>query len=99
MFESVSDLVTVKIQDHDAEGGVQRVVLCHFPMLVWDRSHHGAWQLHGHCHGTLPPDPHARRMDVGVDAVAGYAPISYEEVKRVMLGKSWRAVDRHGTSD
>lgn len=68
LFESVQDLKTVKIQDSDAKDGVQRIVLCHFPMLVWDKSHYGAWHLHGHCHGTLPDDPHSLRLDVGVDA-------------------------------
>ena len=68
LFESVQDLKTVKIQDPDAKDGVQRIVLCHFPMLVWDKSHYGAWHLHGHCHGTLPDDPHSLRLDVGVDA-------------------------------
>jgi len=67
-FESAQDLKTVKIQDADAKDGVQRIVLCHFPMLVWDRAHYGAWHLHGHCHGTLADDPHALRLDVGVDA-------------------------------
>lgn len=68
LFESTQDLRTVKVQDPDAKDGVQRIVLCHFPMLVWDRSHYGAWHLHGHCHGTLADDPHALRLDVGVDA-------------------------------
>ena len=26
------------------------VVMCHYPMITWDRSHFNAWQLFGHHH-------------------------------------------------
>ena len=26
------------------------VTLCHYPMLSWNKSHHGAWMLFGHIH-------------------------------------------------
>lgn len=84
-FETVSDLLTVKVQDVDAEGEpmVQRIVCCHFPMLSWDMQHYGAWHLHGHSHGSARyPSPRARLMDVGVDATGKpYRPVSYKEVK------------------
>jgi calcineurin-like phosphoesterase family protein len=41
------------------------VVLCHYPMASWERSHYGAWHLHGHSHGKMPPIP--GRLDVGWD--------------------------------
>jgi calcineurin-like phosphoesterase family protein len=28
--------------------------LCHYAMRVWPKSHHGAWHLYGHSHGSLP---------------------------------------------
>jgi calcineurin-like phosphoesterase family protein len=31
----------------------QKIVLCHYPLRTWNKIHHGAWMLHGHCHGKL----------------------------------------------
>ena len=35
----------------------QDIVLCHYAMRVWQKSHYGAWMLYGHSHGTLPDNP------------------------------------------
>lgn len=59
----------------------QAIVLCHYAMRVWDRSHYGAWQLHGHSHGQLLPI--GNQLDVGVDA-RDFSPISLEEVKELI---------------
>ena len=83
----------------DLEGikvGDQRIVLCHYAMLTWNQSHRGAWQLHGHSHGSLPVDVRSLRMDVGVDAVPNYAPISFEEVREVMSRREFVPIDHHG---
>jgi len=61
------------------------LVLCHFPLLRWNRQHYGALHLHGHCHGTLPPSP--LTLDVGVDGHA-FFPYSEEEVFDVILGSN-----------
>lgn len=29
------------------------IVLCHYPMASWDRSHYGSLQLYGHVHNTI----------------------------------------------
>lgn len=57
------------------------IVLCHYAMRVWDRSHYGAWHLYGHSHGKLPEWGNA--LDVGVDS-HDFTPISLEEIS-VML--------------
>jgi calcineurin-like phosphoesterase family protein len=88
------DLTEIKVQDETAPDGVQRIVLCHYAMRVWNRSHYGAWQLYGHSHGSLKDDPHALQLDVGVDAWA-YRPVSYEEIRARMKQKEWRPVDHH----
>lgn len=94
-FIWISPLREIKIPDPDVKDyGEQRITLCHYSMNVWNKSHHGAWQLFGHSHGTLPENPTSRSMDVGVDA-RNYAPISYQEVKEIMKTKTWISVDHH----
>lgn len=74
----------------------QRIIMCHFSMKVWNKSHHGAWHLYGHSHGGLKDDPNSLSMDVGVDAVPGYRPISFDEVAARMARKTFRPLDHHG---
>jgi len=50
------------------------MVLCHYPMTFWNRSNHGSFMLHGHCHGAYK-DTSRYIMDVGVDC-HDYCPIS-----------------------
>ena len=59
----------------------QIIVLCHFAMRVWDRSHHGAYHLYGHSHGTLPNK--GRSLDVGVDTNNFY-PYSLDEIHQIL---------------
>jgi len=59
------------------------IILCHYAMRVWPRSHYGTWHLFGHSHGNLPP--WGKSFDVGVDAWGlGYAPLSLATVAREM---------------
>jgi calcineurin-like phosphoesterase family protein len=84
--------------DLPAEKGVRhgtKIVMCHYAMRVWNKSHHGAIHLYGHSHGSLPDDRTALSMDVGVDANS-YAPVSLEEVIARMAKKSWKPADHHG---
>lgn len=105
-FETVTDgLKEIKIRDADTiwgkptksidVWGFQQIVLCHYPMLTWNACHYGSWQLHGHCHGTLPDDPNSRRIDVGVDCW-DYYPASYEQIKEKMKLKIFKPIDQHG---
>ena len=70
------NLQTIKISIPDLDKP-QILVLCHYAMRVWDRSHYGSWQLYGHSHGNLPPLPNS--LDVGVDNW-DYAPLPLERV-------------------
>lgn len=67
------------------------IVLCHYPMLSWDRSHYSTLHLHGHTHGTIgvvgrssdnKADPNLNpgyRVDVGVDCW-DFAPVSLDMI-------------------
>lgn len=57
-FESIHLLLDKKIN------GIS-IVMCHYAMKVWNKSHYGAWHLYGHSHGTLPDNINNLSMDVG----------------------------------
>lgn len=82
-FQFMKDYYELPIQDPDI--GNHKIVLCHYAFEVWNKKHFGSWHLHGHSHGNLP-SPNIKRLDVGVD-VHNYTPISYEEVKEIMINK------------
>lgn len=71
------------------------VILCHYPMITWNKAHHGSLMLHGHCHGNLRYPFSARIMDVGVDP-QGYFPVSETEVLNKLMKISPQVVDHHG---
>jgi len=60
------------------------IVVCHYPLLSWPRSHYGSIMLHGHCHGAIPSE--GRRMDIGVDTNNFY-PYSFNEISTIMKDK------------
>lgn len=90
-FKIIGDLAEIKVNG-------QNIVLCHYAMRVWNKSHHGSWHLYGHSHGTLPDDPNALSMDVGVDTNS-YFPYSFEDVAQRMAKKTFKPVDHHGKTD
>lgn len=81
-FESIHDLHMLKTQ---VKGKKQAIVLCHYGMRVWNKSHHGAWHLYGHSHCGL--SPHGMSFDVGT-CCHGYRPISLNEVAEIMAKRS-----------
>jgi len=91
----IKDYYELKVEDPSAKGGRQSIVLLHYAMKVWNKSHHGSWHLYGHSHGSLPDDINSLSFDVGVDS-HDYFPISYEDVKRIMKKKVFIPLDHHG---
>ena len=53
------------------------LVLCHYAFRTWRDMGRGAWNLHGHSHGRLKPQP--RQADVGVDA-REFRPVTFAEI-------------------
>ena len=68
----------------------QFIVLFHYPMLQYNKAHHGAFALHGHCHGSVVAP--GKQVDVGVDSTfitgkAEYRPFSFYEIRDFMNTK------------
>lgn len=71
-----------------------RAVCCHYPMLTWDRAHHGVPHLHGHSHGNLATFMRSSRLDVGVDNTLGF-PISVDVAVKLATSYGYVPVDHH----
>ena len=80
---------------YEAAGpGKRKIVMCHYPMVTWNKSHAGSWMLHGHCHGNLTM-PETTRLDVGVDTHPNYEPYSLNEITRIMAKRTYLVADHH----
>lgn len=89
LFEDHADLWELKYE------GIS-IVMCHYAMAAWNKSHRGSWQLYGHSHSELEPFmnkimPGRRSIDVGIDNAAKllgeYRPFSFEELKKHFADK------------
>lgn len=58
-FEWIKSMYDLKV------GRDIRVVMCHYPILSWNRMNYGAFHIHGHRHCL--GENKGRRYDVGVD--------------------------------
>jgi calcineurin-like phosphoesterase family protein len=71
--------------------------LSHFPLAIWNKSHHGSWNVHSHNHGTfnesLPTDLTCKRLDCGWDVFA--RPVSFKEIREIMSKKKIAILDHH----
>lgn len=89
-FKSVQYYKELSIEGH-------KIVLLHYGLRVWNKSHHGAIHLYGHSHNTLPP--HGKSMDVGVDVAfekfGEYRPFSWKEIQSIMTKRDTEIIDHH----
>lgn len=83
-FMGIDRMMEIKVCGHPT-------TICHFPMRQWNKSHYGAFHLHGHCHGNL--EPYGRAMDVGCDTKP-YQLYHEEEVHALLMAR-----DIHGHKD
>lgn len=74
LFEKVSPLLEIKMDGTP-------IILCHYAMRTWSKSHYNSWHLFGHSHGRL--EPQGKSWDVGVDN-NGFIPLSFEEIRNIM---------------
>ena len=80
--------------EYGKDGYSQALVLCHYPLAVWDRKHYGAWHLHGHSHGQYRPGE-GFIFDAGVDTNF-FSPISIDGVVGQMKAYGWTEPARFG---
>ena len=95
LFNQEHDMYTIRIHDR---GESKSIVLCHYAMKIWNKSHHGVWHLYGHSHGTLPDDPYSMSFDVGVDC-HDFKPLGFDDIKKIMdKKKKFKPIDHHNAS-
>jgi calcineurin-like phosphoesterase family protein len=87
MFAEVwPQLKKIKVAGH-------RIVLCHFPIESWEDMGYGSWHLHGHTHGSLPG--FGRRLDVSMDALQMWHPVSFRAIEARMIKTQPQSRDYH----
>jgi calcineurin-like phosphoesterase family protein len=94
-FSSIWDYLEIDVVE--APKVKQRIVMLHYAMRVWNRSHFGAWHLYGHSHGNLN-EWVGRSMDVGLDP-NGLRPVSYKQVKWMIGDRQIHCVDHHAPKE
>lgn len=60
------------------------VVVCHYAMARWARSHYNSWHLYGHSHGKFQAE--GKSWDVGVDNNNFY-PVSFGQLIGIMKNR------------
>jgi len=79
-WDSVHDILELKVPELKLP-----VVLCHYAMVVWNRSFHGSYHFFGHSHGMLKVNS-KHSVDVGVDCWDFY-PVSVKQI----MDREWAA--------
>lgn len=67
-LKKVGDIFDVNLRDEKEE---YNIIMSHYPIESWPRSHYGSVHLHGHNHGGKDEENEEKgwlRMDVGFDA-------------------------------
>lgn len=74
--DSVVHIKNIKINN-------QKITLCHYPMISWNCSHYGAWQLfgHHHCKNHGGPVPiMGKQINVNCE-FHNFKPLTFEQIK------------------
>lgn len=86
MFKSQQDYLEVRITEMVDDKKVENLFTCmHYPIYSWNKKHHGAYMIHGHCHGNLHHGEEAsfydgrRVIDVGC-MLHDYTPITHHKI-------------------
>jgi calcineurin-like phosphoesterase family protein len=75
----------------------QFVVICHYPIYVFNEMMHGSWMLCGHshygCNLTKAENPAGKILDVGWDGPN--KPWTFDQIRSVMNSKRFIELDAH----
>jgi calcineurin-like phosphoesterase family protein len=89
LFDEIHDLLYIRIRD-ELTSRYTYIVMSHYPMLDWQSSFRGSWQLFGHLHtrnipefGTFKTHLFDKQYDVGVDNNL-FRPVSFHELKQII---------------
>jgi calcineurin-like phosphoesterase family protein len=98
-FASIDVYKKIKVDECYVQKPIQDIIMFHYPIAIWDKSHWGSFHLHGHSHGNYQiPDRFI--LDVGIDNIfkllGEYRPISLEEVIAYMKTEDiGQSLDHH----
>lgn len=84
----------------NVEGKKQKICLMHYPLTIWNQSHHGSWQLFGHSHSTH--EGKGLQLDVGIDNAyklyGEHRLFSVEDIHEYMQSRKPAILDHHTDS-
>ncbi len=95
LFHSVNDLLRLTV----SSDRFRKITfeICHYPIAVWNKMHHGRIHLHGHPHGNY--NTSGKLLDIGVDnrykLFGNYEPFSIYEILDYMKDKEVILKDHH----
>jgi len=90
LFSKCWDKTTAVVQG-------QKIQMNHEALAIWDKRHHGAWNLYGHSHSNAEKwldeiMPGRWSLDVGVDnafkLLGDYRPFTFAEIKAMMAKRT-----------
>lgn len=96
LFSETHEFLERSFKIGNEPGKGKSIVMCHYALRVWNKSHHGALHLYGHSHGSMPDDG-SRSMDVGLDA-NNMRILSLEDVFAKIGNRELKVVDHHETT-
>lgn len=72
----------------------QDIILNHFAMRTWNRSHHGSFHLYGHSHGKLEANLWGKSMDVCI-ILNNYFPFEFEQIRKLLNDRDAKLLGDH----
>jgi len=96
LFTHVAHYEELKVTNGDS--GENNFILCHYPIISWNKMHYGSYMLHGHQH--LKGESRfgeGKRMDVGLCGSPEFRPYHIEEIMQILNDRNEliKNIDHH----